>query len=144
MKRLLTAIISLAVMTTCFAGCGAKEDAGSKTKNESSTSQSLTKTDETSEETREETVEEEKGGLEKTHYRDDGSYYIEEYDMKGNMIKVTDFKKDGTIEKWLEYECDSAGKRTKTTHYRADGTIERIQEYDTNENILIYQLTLEL
>ena len=73
MKRLFATMLTLALMTACFAGCGAKEDADSKTKNESSTSQSVTKTEETSEEKHEETTEEENGGLEQTHYRDDGS-----------------------------------------------------------------------
>lgn len=86
MKRLFATMLTLALMTACFAGCGAKEDAGSKTKNESSTSQSVTKIEDTSEEKREESVEDEEGGLEQTHYRDDGSYYIEKYDVKGNMI----------------------------------------------------------
>ena len=79
MKRLFATMITLAVMTACFTGCDVKEDANSKSINESSTPQAEIKTVDSSEETNEETTKEEKGGREQTHYRDDGSYYIEQY-----------------------------------------------------------------
>ena len=55
-----------------------------------------------------------------------------EYDTDGNLIKVTQINRDGSVKKIIGYEYDADGRRIKTTNYKEDGTVSTYVESEYN------------
>ncbi len=73
---------------------------------------------------------EESGSREETVYNEDGSYWVNEYDGNGNLVKDASYNADGTVS-WVG-EYDGNGNNVKTTYYNADGTVDSVYDGDGN------------
>ncbi len=75
-----------------------------------------------------------------TYYREDGTYYVKEYDENGKFLKRTNYNSDGSIYYYEINEYDQNGNMTMNASYYGDDNSlrQRIQqEYDEN-NYEIY------
>jgi len=63
---------------------------------------------------------------------DDGSYYIVDYDEKGNRIRETLYNTDGGVD-WVN-DYDEKGNIIRLTQYNADGSVYMVWDYDENGN----------
>ncbi|MDR0475210.1 MAG: hypothetical protein LBH43_16245 [Treponema sp.] len=57
------------------------------------------------------------------------SYYVSEYDSKGNRTKWSFYDANGNLTWYTESEYDSNGNRTKYSIYDENGNLERYTVY---------------
>lgn len=84
------------------------------------------------------------GPREETVYMDDGSYRIDKYDEKGNIVKSSSYGTDGKLQFYIINEYDEKGNLIKTSWYNADGTLRSINEYESNGNLVFPQMSIIL
>ena len=69
------------------------------------------------------------------NYRFDGSVGSGteyEYDTAGNQIKDIKYNSDGSVSRWYECEYDAAGNPIKRTSYNSDGSVSYWEKYEYN------------
>ena len=68
---------------------------------------------------------------------DNGSYYINEYDAYGNLVRKTYYYLEDVVSWYVVYEYDAKNNMTSVTSCGADATVYSREtfEYDSNNNV---------
>ena len=70
-----------------------------------------------------------------TYYREDGTYYVKEYDENGKFLKRTNYNSDGSIYYYEINEYDQNGNMTmNASYYGDDNSLRMYLKFEYNED----------